>query len=190
MKVDIWCQSRGEGERSGHMWALGGRGGQGRRLGAVCMYRAVCVYKVRSRATVPCCCCAMKLNEIEIGTALGHSNLDTMSLANEPAVVRDTRVEHPHCHFTTQPPPTRATHLSSSIHRESRPAGGLLMPSALRWRPRHVLFFLQALCFAPRAVPVSCCRATLSSMGPSTMQLETIANRERPNDVIEHGSND
>jgi hypothetical protein len=96
----------------------------------------------------------------------------------------------PHCHFTTQPPPTRATHLSSSIHRESRPAGGLLMPSALRWRPCHVLFSLRALCFVPCAVPVSCCRATLSSMGPSTMQLEVTANRERPNDVIEHGSND
>jgi hypothetical protein len=28
MKVDIWCQSRGEGERSGHMWALGGTRGE------------------------------------------------------------------------------------------------------------------------------------------------------------------
>jgi hypothetical protein len=117
IKVDIWCQSRGEGERSGHMWALGGSEGRGQRLCAVCMYRAVCVYKVRSRGSVPCCCCAMRLNEIEIGTALGHSNLGTMSPANEPAVVRDARVEQQPAplpfHYAA---PTHACHASLLQH--------------------------------------------------------------------------
>jgi hypothetical protein len=191
---------RGRAERT--YVGVGGDEGRGQRRSAVCMYRAVCVYKVRRKSrSVPCWSCAMRMNEIEIeiGTALGHSNLGTitMSPANEsnppsssgtpPCPCRRCGAPPLHCHFTAQPPPTRATHLSSSIHRESRPAGGLLMPSALRWRPRHVLFSPSpVLCACAAPVPVSCCRATLSSMRPSTMQLETTANRERPNDVIEH----